>query len=82
VPHPHYRVLVCFVSCVFHLPVWRVQFVDENGDEVCPINWRPNKRSLNTKKADEFFASGATAKGRKDEGTSDATQGAAKRPRN
>lgn len=32
------------------------QFADEHG-EVCPANWQPNSKSINPKKAGEYFAS-------------------------
>lgn len=32
------------------------QFADEHG-EVCPANWQPNSKTINPKKAGEYFAS-------------------------
>lgn len=32
------------------------QFADEHG-EVCPANWQPNSKTINPKKANEYFSS-------------------------
>lgn len=35
------------------------QFVAEHG-EVCPANWKPGEKTINTKDSEEYFGSGAT----------------------